>query len=841
MPRFTLMGVLLLVLVAVDCSAQGTPDDYRRADDLPQRTRGKVFRDRVQPHWATGAPRFWYRNDLSEDRREFVYVDAEQGARRRLFDHDRLAEALSKATGGRHAAERLDIDAIDLAGMPGAIVFRSADGAWQLDLESYELTATDGPSGDDLPERSPRTGPRASAGNGAETRLTFVNRTDDTVELVWLDEDGNRRSYGTIEAGAERRQHTYGGHVWLILDSEGNELSVFTAADEESRAVITGTPSERTGPPRRRGNRGDGPGGTSPDGRWLVALRDSNVVLINQETDEEHQLTNDGTAEDGFDGRVTWSPDSTHFVVMRTQAGDEHIVNFVESSPDDQLQPKLHSFEYLKPGDQIPIRKPHLFNVETRSEISIDDGLFENPWSVRDLRWHPSSADFTFLYNQRGHQVLRIVAVEAATGAARAIVDEQSATFVDYNSKVFTHFVDGTDELIWMSERDGWNHLYLYDARTGVVKNQITSGLWVVREVDRVDEEARQIWFQAGGIHPDQDPYHIHFCRVDFDGSNLVVLTEGDGTHSVEFSPDREFIVDAYSRVELPPVTELRRSSDGSLVCELERADWSELLATGWSAPERFVAKGRDGETDIYGIIHRPIDFDPERRYPVIEYIYAGPHGSFVPKRFQPYYPQQSLAELGFIVVQIDGMGTNHRSKAFHDVCWRNLGDSGFPDRILWMQAAAEKYPEMDISRVGIYGNSAGGQSALRAMLAHADFYKAAVSSCGCHDNRMDKIWWNELWMGWPIGPHYAEQSNVTNADKLRGDLLLIVGEMDRNVDPASTMQVVDALIKAEKDFDLLVIPGGGHGMGGEYGTRRMRDFFVRHLLGCEPPNRNSD
>jgi dipeptidyl aminopeptidase/acylaminoacyl peptidase len=355
-----------------------------------------------------------------------------------------------------------------------------------------------------------------------------------------------------------------------------------------------------------------------------------------------------------------------------------------------------------------------------------------------------------------------------------------------------------------------------------------------------VDEQNRQIWFEAGGIRPDQDPYYIHLCRVNFDGSGLVVLTEGDGTHKVEFSPDRRFFLDQWSRVDQPPITELREAREGKLIRELESADWNELLKTGWPPPERFAAKGRDGETDIYGIIIRPSNFDPARKYPVIEKIYAGPHGAFVPKSFGLQAREHALAELGFIVVQIDGMGTSYRSKAFHDVCWKNLGDSGFPDRILWMKAAAAKYPEMDISRVGIYGGSAGGQSALRALLAYGDFYKVAAADCGCHDNRMDKIWWNELWMSWPIGPEYEEQSNVTQAHNLHGKLLLTVAELDRNVDPASTMQVVNALIKADKDFDLLVVPGRGHGVGETpYANRRRMDFFVRHLLGVEPPSRD--
>ena len=523
-------------------------------------------------------------------------------------------------------------------------------------------------------------------------------------------------------------------------------------------------------------------------------------------------------------------------VAMHTKAGDDRKVYLIESSPKDQLQPKLHSYDYLKPGDAIPQTTPRLFDIARRCEIAVDTSRFSNPWSIRQVRWQPDSRRLTFVYNQRGHQVLRIVAVDADTGEAAALVDEVSETFLDYANKQYSRFIDTTHEIIWMSERDGWNHLYLIDSRTGDVKNQITQGHWIVRGVDHVDDQERKIWFRAGGIYPEQDPYYVHYCRINFDGTGLVILTNGNGTHSVDYSPDRKYVIDTYSRVDSPPVTELRRTSDGKLVCDLQRADASRLLATGWRLPERFVAKGRDGDTDIYGVIFRPTTFDAAKKYPVIEKIYAGPHGAFVPKRFSPYHSAQALAELGFIVVQIDGMGTSHRSKAFHDVCWKNLGDSGFPDRILWLKAAAKRYASMDLSRVGIFGGSAGGQSSTRALLAHGDFYKVGVSDCGCHDNRMDKIWWTELWMGWPLGGHYAEQSNVTNAHRLTGKLLLIVGELDRNVDPTSTMQVVNALIKSDRDFEMLVVPGGGHGIAeSKYGTRRRRDFFVRHLLGVEP------
>ena len=333
--------------------------------------------------------------------------------------------------------------------------------------------------------------------------------------------------------------------------------------------------------------------------------------------------------------------------------------------------------------------------------------------------------------------------------------------------------------------------------------------------------------------------YFVHYYRVNFDGTGLTALTDADGSHTVTFSPDRQFYVDSWSRVDLPQVSVLKRTSDRQVVMELEKGDASALVASGWRMPEPFMAKGRDGTTDIWGVIIRPTNFDPGRRYPVIENIYAGPQSSFVPKTFSTQAGMMSLAELGFIVVQIDGMGTSNRSKAFHDVAWQNLGDAGLPDRILWHKAVAAKYPYYDLSRVGIYGTSAGGQSSAGALLFHPEFYHVAYSNSGCHDNRMDKIWWNEQWMGWPIGPHYAAASNVDNAHKLKGRLMLLVPEMDTNVDPSSTMQVVNALIRANKTFELVVVPGAGHGAGGAFSIRKRNDWFVKNLLGLEPPNWN--
>ncbi|MCP4847812.1 MAG: prolyl oligopeptidase family serine peptidase [Verrucomicrobiaceae bacterium] len=580
-------------------------------------------------------------------------------------------------------------------------------------------------------------------------------------------------------------------------------------------------------------NRYSRKGSVSPDRKWKVALTEGNIIGQSLDGKTRISFTDNGSVEKL---QVYWAPDSRHFVAMQTIAGVEHIVHAVESSPEKQLQPRLKSWRYTKPGDRISITKPRLFSLVKRREITIDDRLYAKPWQIDRLRWALDSSRFTFIYNQRGHQVLRIVEVSALDGAARTLIEEIPDTFVNYFQKQFVAFLDGREEIIWMSERDGWNHLYLFDARTGEIKSRITGGQWVVRGVDRVDPEKQQVWFRACGMDGDQDPYHVHFCRINFDGSGLVRLTEGDGTHDVRYSPDRRFFIDRYSRVDLPPVHELRRSDDGGLVCRLEEADISQLQAIeGWSMPQRFTAKGRDGKTDIWGVIHFPSNLDPSRTYPVIEKIYAGPHGQYVPKRFYSFFTAMDLAEIGFVVVVIDGMGTNWRSKAFLDVCWKNLKDAGFPDRIPWIREAAKKYSFMDISNVGIYGGSAGGQNALGGMLFYPGFYKAAAADCGCHDNRMDKIHWNEGWMGL-MGPHYAENSNVTHAHKLEGKLLLTVGELDTNVDPASTMQVVDALIKADKDFDLVVVPGAGHGVGETpYLRRRRQDFFVRNLLGVEP------
>ena len=765
-------------------AAQNLVADYDRAAGLRERFEapGLVTNLAEDAVWLPSG-RFWYRKSVAGGN-SFVLVDPAGPARRPAFDHARLAAAIS--TGGRrYTPTRLPFTAFNFGDGEQSISFIVEDSlAFTCTLAEYRCDVTRAP----VPSA---TGEGGRGGRG----------------------EGGGRGAGAGTGG-------------------------------------------------RGGGRGAGPGGgapagvASPDGRWVAYVQDHNLHLRSADSASGAPLSRTGTADRPFvSPSITWSPDGRRLVANRVAPGDRRMVRYVESSPADQLQPKTFERFYAKPGDALDRPLPVLFDVAARTETTIDTTLFPNPYSLGRAIWWADGRGFTMEYNQRGHQVYRIIEVDGATGAARALVDEQSRSFIDYRRAnvnlgdgggTYRLDIDDGREILWLSERDGWSHLYLYDGATGRLKNQVTRGNWMVRSVVRVDQSARQIWFAAGGMNPDQDPYFAHYYRINFDGTGLVALTDANGYHSVAFSPDNRYYIDTWSRVDLPPVSQLRRASDGAVLLDLEKADATALARAGWRAPEVFTAKGRDGTTDIWGIIIRPTRFDPARKYPVIENIYAGPHGSFVPKTFSAYYTMQSLAEMGFIVVQIDGMGTGNRSKAFHDVAWKNLGDAGFPDRINWHRAAARKYPaSYDTTRVGIYGGSAGGQNSLGALLFHPGFYDAAVSFAGCHDNRMDKIWWNEQWMGWPIGPQYDASSNVVHAGKLQGKLLLVVPELDTNVDPSSTMQVVNALINANKTFDLLVMTGGEHGAGrrgpsAPYGDRKLYDFFLRSLRGIEPPNWNA-
>jgi dipeptidyl aminopeptidase/acylaminoacyl peptidase len=755
--------------------------DFSRALSLAQRTDGKIFRDNVVPHWLPDNRVFWYRVQTGSNTWEYVKVDAASG---------KITRAAS--------AEGLNLPAVKPV-----------------------VTSAQAPV-DIHPSRD----------TGQAARIRFVNHLGEPIEIFWIDTQGGRRDYGRVPSNDTRDQNTYAGHVWLVTDTAGATLGVFEASEEGAEIIVDGPAKKAVAPTARRPLRNDN---LSPDGKWRAQIRDNNVLLVETASGDATQVTQDGSAARPYRGRVAWSPDSQSCVAQLVNEVPRHIVTLVESSPRNQLQPRLQTYDYFKPGDELPTVQPVLIRVADKTALPVANALFTNNFTPEgrvDFRWSPRGDEVYFDYNQRGHQLYRILAVNATNGAVRTVVEERSQTFIDYETKTWREWLPDSGELIWMSERDGWAHLWLYDVATGAVKNQITRGDWVVRKVLKVDAGRRQVWFLAGGVRAGEDPYHEQFCRVDFDGSDFVQLTQGDGDHTVEFSPDGNYFIAKYSRADLPTVTELRRSQDGKLICELERADDSQLLKSGWTLPEPFAAKGRDNRTDIYGVIIKPSHFDPKKKYPVVEEVYAGPQDSFAPERFSRLVRQHTIAELGFVVVQADGMGTDNRGKAFHDVCWKNLKDAGFPDRIAWIKAAAARRPWMDLTRVGIYGGSAGGQSAMRALLDYHDFYKVAVADCGCHDNRMDKLWWNEQWLGWPVDDAYARSSNVADAARLQGRLLLMVGELDHNVDPASTMQVVNALEQADKDFEFIIITGSDHGSAETpYGSRRRMEFLARNLI----------
>jgi dipeptidyl aminopeptidase/acylaminoacyl peptidase len=753
------LSALFALSVPSVALAQVTAADYQRAQSLRSQYESAAVFVPDAPTWIGATHRFYYRRSLANGF-EFVIVDAATRQKQPAFDHQRLADSLSRASGRAYSATRLPFTSFTFNDALSAIEMAIDGARWTCTLADYAC-------------RTPEVPPPGEIRRGIAGPVR-----------------------GDLSAAAPRPK-------------------------------------------------------MSPDGKWMAFIDNYNVAIRPFGGDKRTFLSTDGSEGHYYDGAtIAWSPDSTKLAAYRVRPGYRRLVHYVASSPEDQLQPEHWAAQYAKPGDLLDQEQPVLFDVRSQKQLTVDARLFPNAYDMSELVWRKDSRAFTFEYNQRGHQVYRIIEVDGQTGAARAVISEEPKTFFYYNrsaatlqqGKRYRFDLDDGGEVVWMSERDGWNHLYLIDGVTGAVKNQITRGAWPVRHVVKVDEARRQLWFSAGGIDAGRDPYYQHYFRINLDGSGMTRLTTADANHTVEFSADMKFMVDHYSRPDLAGVIELTDlSAGGSARVEIEKGDISGLAKLGWKAPEVFVAKGRDGTTDIWGLVWKPASFDPAKKYPVVEYIYAGPHGTHTPKSFAVTSGMQAQAELGFIVVQMDGMGTSNRSKAFHDVAWQNIRDAGFPDRILWHKAYAAKHAFYDITRVGIYGGSAGGQNAMGALLFHPEFYRAAVSYAGCHDNRMDKIWWNEQWMGWPIGPQYAASSNVEHAHLLQGKLLLMVGELDTNVDPASTMQVVNALVKANRNFDLLIFPGEDHnaGRGGryaEYGERRRFDFFVRHLMGQNPP-----
>jgi dipeptidyl aminopeptidase/acylaminoacyl peptidase len=729
---------------------------------------------------------------------------------------------------------------------------------------------------------------------GRDERFWYRNRTRDGADFVLVDPahatstpafDHQRLAAALSQAAGSYYEHNRLPFEQIEFVDDGRALRF----DIGSRRWTCRLDTYACTSEEKPGDRGEAEL-RSPDGNWAAFVRGHNLWVRRLDGGEEIQLTDDGAEHAAYatppEGRTTavtdrlrgkkiapnarWSPDSKRIVTHRLDERNVEELHLLQALPGDgRVRPVLHRYRYAMPGDEhVPLAELVIVDVATRAVTPVNApplvaGAF-SPFDMNLVWWTEDNSHVAFVDLKRGFREAWLCVADAASGAVRTLLTERGKTLVLPNHTPFNHqqvwVSNDTNEAIWFSQRDGWGHLYLFDTSGAEPKltRQITRGPWTTRELQHVDAVNRVVYFTAGGREPGRDPYYRHLYRVGFDGSDLELLTPEDADHQISFTPGKGYFIDTYSRVDQPPRSVLR-AAGGRLVRELEEADVEPLLATGWRYPERFRVKARDGVTDIYGIIIRPTHFDPEKQYPVLDGIYPGPQIIRTPKAFPDTSPRgslwhdQSLAELGFIIVNIDGMGTPFRSKAFLDHQYGRMEEAGgLEDHIAALRQLATRYPQLDLDRVGIYGHSGGGYASVRAMLAHPDFYKVAVSSAGNHDQRGYLAEWGELYIGCLEGDNYLSQVNLSLAARLAGKLLLAYGEMDDNVHPALTIQLMDALIKANKDFDLLVLPNGNHAFADlgrpsedEFGTttnnlyflRRRWDYFVQHLLGAEPPS----
>lgn len=569
-------------------------------------------------------------------------------------------------------------------------------------------------------------------------------------------------------------------------------------------------------------------GGNSPDGQWQVSFREGNVWVESKSNNTvARALTTDGKPEDSYTGTIQWAPDSRHFAVWKEHRVTERrytVVNSVKNTKED--------IPYEKPGDDRTTRVAYVFELPTGTSSHPTAEILPPCYETHELAWTSDSTRLRTEYVERGFTGHGILEYDVRTHQWRPLLVEHDPKFVYTFAQRYRYDLN-EDSTLWTSERSGYLHLYRIDFKTGK-SLALTQGNWVMKQVQSVDDKSGEILFLGLGRNPDENPYYQHLCKVTTQGSAIIDLTPGDAHHTFELSPHRRYLIDTASRVDQAPSFTLRSAQDGKSIKALATESLKSLEAAGWQAPIRFHTTDRNNQYEIWGVINRPYPFDPKQKYPVIEHIYAGPQDSFAPRSFSPWIMNHREPTLhGFYVVQIDGLGTFNRGKAFHQVCWHNLKDAGFPDRIKWMQAAAKIETAMDLSRVGIFGGSAGGQNTAHALLNFGAFYKAGAADCGCYDNRIDKLWWNEQWMGYPLGPWYAQNSCATDAAKLTGHLFLSVGESDTNVDVKCTYDLRDALLAAGKKdlFELHVVPGANHGAceRGDMREKRLQ-FFINQL-----------
>ncbi len=607
------------------------------------------------------------------------------------------------------------------------------------------------------------------------------------------------------------------------------------------------------------------PGVKSPDGKSEAIIREWNLWVRDLASGKEKQLTTDGVTDFGYAtdnagwihsdrAVVLWSPDSKKIATFQQDQRGTGEMYLVETKVG---HPRLEAWKYPLPGDKVittiqrviidvdsaKVMRLQMPPDQHRSTLCDDLECHGGEWA--DVEWSADSTHLAFVSTSRDHKQEQLRVADAATGTVRDVLEETAAT--QYESgwgRVNWHYLPASNEVIWFSERDGWGHLYLYDLATGKLKNRITSGDWVVAEVLHVDEKNRMIYFLADGREK-INPYFSQLYSVGFDGKKLALLTPEEGNHQVEMSTSGLFFVDSYSQPNVTAVTVVRDNA-GNLISTVAKEDVSKLVATGWKPPIPITVKARDGVTDLYGLMFEPANLDRSKKYPIINNIYPGPQTGSVGSWsfFAARSDCEALAELGFVVVQIEGMGNPLRSKKFHDVSYGHMDDNTLPDQVAGMKDLAAKYPWIDIERTGIWGHSGGGNATAEAMFRYPDFFKVGIAESGNHDNREYEDDWGERYQGLLVTnadgtTNYDEQANQSLAKNLKGHLLLAHGTMDDNVPPYSTLLVVDALIKANKDFDLLLLPNQHHGYGIEslYMMRRRWDYFVRYLLGAEPPH----